>query len=463
MMTLRMRALNLSIMLVSMAGALGAQTYITAGDNNLSLSQVLRFHPEGMILSLPSAQGQSLAQAIEEALDKEPALTLQLTSQELEPGLKVGREFQRLQGWSPEKPHWALVGPDKHIYAEGTTAPTATSLREAYRQSSLSTRADILREFLKTNRDHTDGWARLILEIRSLAEHRTEGILGPKPSPETEDPLPPKDPPKGEHSVAPAGEAAVIAAAPQAPLTEVDDARIWSEYATLYERFIKEGDWLDSAPGEAGPIPLASELSSLGDRSPTLRALALQLLPKVEEQLRNRPTDEHRWQVWMSLRSAAGAGHPSKVLEGLKPLPGVRRWPPAAALNAFVEDARHSGDWREVEPLLQAAYDQNMELLRAMESAAREDANQGWTQAHGSGGEGLKVQMGNYFGFGGWNSDVSDLLEAKMRLGKNVEADRVFQELYARVPKLTTAKSAAALAMTCGVPELADKWGRMGH
>ena len=165
----------------------------------------------------------------------------------------------------------------------------------------------------------------------------------------------------------------------------------------------------------------------------------------------------------MSLRSAAGTGHPSKVLEGLKPLPGVRRWPPAAALNPFVEEARHSGGWREAEPLLQAAYEQNMELLRAMEAAAREDANQGWTQSHGGSGDGVKVEMGNYLGFGGWNSDFSDLLEAKMRLGKNVEADKVFQELWARVRKPSTARSASALAQSCGVLDLADTWGRLAR
>lgn len=444
---------------------LRAQTYLTAGDNRLSLAQVLRLHPEGMILCLPSSSGQRLEPAIESALDQEPVLALQLTSQEMDPKLKAGSEFLHLEGWNTENSHWALVGPDQHIYAEGTTAPTAVALREAYRKSSLHTRAEILTDFLKANRDHTEGWALLILETRSLAERRTELALATKVSSEAPAQSPERDQATPGRTRDGSDEKPAASDPPPPLLREDEDSKIWGEYAPLYERFIKEGDWLNSAPLGAGPIPLAGELSSLADRSPRLRALALELLPEVEEQVRNRPSDEHRWQVWMSLRNAAGGRNASQVLEGLKPLPGARRWPPAAALNAFVEDARRSGDWRQAEPLLQASFDQNMELLRAMESAALEDANLGWAQAHGgvAGGEGVTVQMGNYLGFGGWNSDVSDLLEAKMKLGKNVEADKVFQELWARVPKPATARSAAALARECGAMDLADKWERLAR
>lgn len=444
---MRFRSVAFAMLVASIC--LSAQTYITAGDTRLSLTQVLHFHPEGMVLSLPSAQGLSLGAAIDAALEAEPALTLQITGQELDAGLKAGREFQRIHGWNADQPHWALIGPDQRIYAEGTTAPTPAQLLEAYQQSPLRTRAQLLRDFLKTNTDHVDGRARLILETRALAERQTELALGPKPGVEDG---------SDQAKTLPTAKTAGGPPGPPALLPEESDARIWGEYAALYERFIRDGNWLDVAQDGAGPIPLASELISSAEHSPSLRALASQLLPTVEEHLRRRPNDEHRWQVWLSLRSAGTPGRPSQVLSGLKPLPGALRWPPPAALNAYVEDARQRGDWREAEPILQASFDQTLELLRAMESAAREDANQG---AHG--GAGAQVQMGNYFGFGGWNSDVADLLEAKMRLGKHEEADKVFQALWARVPKSSTATSAAALARTCGADDLAEKWARMAR
>lgn len=453
---------------------LTAQTLVTAGDNNLSLAQVLRFHPEGMILSLPGAQGQSLGPAIEAALDQEPAVALQLSSQELILNQKVGAELQRLKGWSAEKPHWVMIGPDQRVHAEGSEAPTPALIFEAYGQSPLRTRASVLREFLKLNSDQSDALARLILATRSLAERRTELLLRPKPTTSVQELPPTRDraaAPKealtgstpGETVGEPVPDSAPAATALPARLRDEQDANVWDDYAALYERFIREGHWLDLAPDGSGPISMAGQLSDSAEHSPHLIALAQKLLPTVEDHLRSRPSDEGRWQVWASLRSALGEVRPSTVLQGLRPLPGAHRWPPAAALSAFVEEAQRTGDWHQAEPVLQTSFDQNSEFLHALEAAAQEDASQRWNTAHGETNStaGPKVEMGNYFGFGGWNGEIALLVEAKLRLGKLAEADRIVQEVYARVPKNATAESAAALARTCGATGLAEKWGRL--
>lgn len=469
-----MRTLKLAFASFLAINALPAQTLVTAGDNNLSLARVLRFHPEGMLLCLPSAQGQSLAQAIESALDQEPAVALQLSSQELGLGLKVGAELQRLNGWSSEKPHWALVGPDKRVHAEGSEPPTPRLIFEAYRQSPLRTRAEGLRDFLKINLDHTDALARLVLETRSLAERRTERLLGPKPpTPVPESSLSKEgtgEPKDGPNNSIQEGSTANIAQPPTvlpalALLPEEQDAKTWDDYAALYGRFITEGHWLDLAPDGSGPVSLAGQLSDSAEHSPRLIALAQKLLPIIEDHLRNRPSDEARWQIWTSLRSATGEVRPSAVLQGLRPLPGAQRWPPAAALNAFVEEAQRTGNWHEAEPILQTSYDQNLEFLHALEAASREDASQRWIATHGgvSNASNTKVEMGNYFGFGGWNGEIALLVEAKLRLGKLAEADRIFQEVYARVPKNATAEGASTLARTCGAIGLAEKWGRLAR
>lgn len=461
-----MRTLTTTFAVLALASASPAQTLVTAGDNNLSLAQVLRFHPEGMILSVPSAQGQSLGQAIEAALGQEPAVALQLSSQELDLGRPVGAELQRLRGWSPEKPHWALLGIDLRVHAEGSEAPTSALILEAYRQSPLRTRADALQEFLKTNSGQTDALARLILETRSLAESRVARLLGPKPASPAQETPPAKAGSKETPPRETAAESAPIPHAPPEPalLTEEQDARVWDEYARLYERFITDGHWLEIAPDGSGPVSLAGQLSDAAEQSPRLIALAQKLLPAVEEHLRSRPSDEGRWQVWTSLRSAVGELRPSTVLQGLRPLPGAERWPPAAALDAFVEEARRTGNWREAEPVLQASYDQNAQFLHALETAAKQDADKQDSNRGGGGGRtGTKVEMGNYFGFGGWTGEVALLLEAKLRLGKNAEADRIFQEVYARVPKNAIAKSASSLARACGAISLAEKWGRLAR
>jgi hypothetical protein len=447
-----------------LAGSLRAQTVVAAGDNSLTLAQLLRFHPEGMILCVPGANGRSFGQDVAVALEEEPAVALLLTSQELEPGLNVTRELARLRGWGSDRPHWALIGADRRIHAEGTEAPTAAALAAAYRESGLRTRADRVRDFLREHADHREALAHLLLELRILGEKRTERLLGPKPE---EDPPPPsakggeeapakgggEEPASTDPKKPPPPEEGEPAPPPQVLLPDEADARIWEEYAGLYERFITEGHWLDAATEGSSPVPLAAQLSEAADRSPRLRGLAARLLPFVEERLRGRLSDERRWDVWLSLRAASGQGRPGDVLSGMEPLPGARRWPPGAALLAYVEDARRSGDWREAEAVLQATYDQDLDFLRTLRSAAEEDA---------AGRGGAPVALGSSFGFGGWTGEVSLLVEAKLRLGRNADADRLVAEVFARVPNPSAARMAAALARKCGAPGLADKWERLG-
>jgi hypothetical protein len=399
-----------------LAPALHAQVVLTAGDDSVSLAQVLRPHSEGVILTVPDAQGHSLLAALQAAAGQDPALPLLLEVQELSPRQACGKELMALSGWSGDHPHWALVGPDRRVYAEGAEAPGPAALAEAYGRSPLHARINALREFLRTDAGQGEAQAQLLLALRDLAERRAEQVKG------------------------------------EAPLSEADDARIWDEYAGRYETFFKTELWKDADPGVSSPVPNAAKLSVMAARSPRLQALAEQLMPEVESALRAKPSDPSRWALWRSFRDAGAKGQASAVLAGLDPLPGTRRWPPEAAVEAFVEDARARGDWRDAEPVLQASFDQNEDLLRRLQAAAQEDA-----------GRGGKVDLGAAFGFGQWNGDTAALVEAKLRLGKLDEADRIFQRVYGRAPRLEFAQAAAQLARDCNAEALAEKWAEMGN
>jgi hypothetical protein len=138
------------------------------------------------------------------------------------------------------------------------------------------------------------------------------------------------------------------------------------------------------------------------------------------------------------------------VLSGLDPLPGAGRWPPEAAVDAFVEDAETRNDWRDAEPVLQASFDQNEDLLRQLQAAGKADAH------------GRPVDLGGAFGFGQWNGDTAALVEAKLRLGKLDEADRIATRVLSRAPRSAFIAAAAQLARDCGAQALADKWAAMG-
>lgn len=461
--------------LLLLAAPLPAQTYLVAGDSGLTLTHLLHDHPEGMVLTTPSAKGESLATTFATILGQEPALELQLGTQEVDRHQPLGRELAALRAWDDEKPHWALLGPQRQVLAEGTETPTAERFAELYHRSPLRTRAERLREFLKVNPDHAEALALLVLELRTLGERRTEKALAsatpsasasgtPKVAPvsasDTNDP--PRSP--GEHRAekAPAptqqetGGAPVAASgaaekATAAMLSEVDDTRIWGEYSERFESFVQSHIWPGPIPSDSSPLPLAAQLTSFAAHSPRLRDLANRLMPDVEAQLRVRLSDERRWKVWLALREAGGGGRPSELLAGVTPPPGTRHWPPSAALDAFVEDAQERGDWRDAEAVLQAAYDRNQDLMKALDAAAREDAI-GRPPA----------RMGTYFGFGTWNGETALLAEAKLHLGKLEEGDRIFREAFARAPRPEIAREAAALARRCGADTLAERWENLG-
>jgi hypothetical protein len=416
------------VLLTTLAAPLPAQVALAAGDGQLSLALLLHDHPEGMILTVPGPAGQSLGTALQAVLDQEPARELQLNAQELGAAQRAGRELLALRGWGADKPRWVLLGPDGQMWADGTEAPTSAQLVALYRSSPLRTRADRLRAFLREAPDQAEALAQLVLDLRTLAERRTEkATAGTGPA---------------------AGDGAKP---PPAELTEAEDARIWAEYAERYRQLMEGDAWLDGGPTTASPVPSAAQLTSFAAASPLLRDLAARLLPGVETRLRARLTDERRWKVWLSLREAGAQGRPADLLAGAAPPPGTRHWPPAAALDAFVEDAQERGDWREAESVLQAAYDRNQDLLQALEAAAREEA-----------APGAAPPLATHFGFGGWTGETALLVEAKLRLGKAQEADRIFREAFARAPRPEVAREAAALAQRCGADALADQWARLG-
>lgn len=401
-----------------LAPALQAQVVLTAGDTTVSLAQVLRPHPEGLILVMPDAQGHSLLAPLQAAAGQEPALPLLLEVQELDPRQTCGKELMTLTGWTDDRPHWALLGPDRRVQAEGATAPDAAALVEAYGRSTLHARVATLREFLRTAPDQGEAQAQLVLALRDVSERRAERVEG------------------------------------TGPLADAEDDRIWRDYAERYETFFNLGLWKDADPGASSPVPNAANLSVLAARSPRLRALAERLMAAVEAALRAKPSDADRWAVWRSFRDAGAKGEASAVLAGLEPLPGARRWPPEAAVDAFVEDARSRDDWHDAEPVLQASFDQNEDLLRRLQVAAKQDARQD-ARAHGP------VDLGAAFGFGQWNGDTAALVEAKLRLGKLDEADRIFQRVFARAPRHEFVQAAVELARYCKADALAEKWAAM--
>jgi hypothetical protein len=403
--------------LLALATPAPAQTLLATGDARIRLAHLLQGHPEGVLVCVPSASGRSLHASLLAAGTQEALLDLALDLHDLTLTQPAGRELLALKGWATDTPHWALLGPGPRILAEGTDAPTAEALAQAHRASGLPTRVAVLEAFLRQHPDHEEARAQLVLALRGAAELRTERQAPP-----------PKE----------AGQPLPLLAA------EADD-RIWGAYADHYERLMTSGAWRRTA-GEAGPLPLAAALSDAAPRSPRLRALAERLLPEVETHLRRRPEDPRRWKVWLSLRAAVPGSRPHEVLAGLPPLPGSRTWPPQAALDAFVEDARQQNDWRTVEPLLEEAYRQSLAFLQRMEEAARKDSPGG------------RPELGSAFGFGGWTGELALLVEAKLRLNRFDEADRIFMVAYGRVPRSKMAEQAAALARECGAEALAAKW-----
>jgi len=327
----------------------------------------------------------------------------------------LGAELRARHGWGPEA-RWALMASD------GTTLESEAGPAHPKRLADLLAGHGIqgetreLEAFLAKHPGHLQAQETLLGMYLRRAIARSGPVSRPLPSKEGEGGVPKPQP---------------------EPLSEREDEAIWGKAARLLERMIQSGDW------RLGPMWAWTAIRYPdGHRSSLMQEASRRALPVVEEALRQHPGHHQVWMLWAQLAENAGGRSLRNLMDSITPAPGDLEFVPESVLVGYIQDARNRGDWTNVVDLLGPRWERKKEesytVVALDEDGQKVDA--------------LKGQ---------WESLLKPLVEAHLRLGSTLEADRIVREVMAWMPSKGLPGWASALATSCGQPALAAQWATM--
>lgn len=351
------------------------------------------------------------------ALDSDDELsTVGLPIMSLGSKSPLASELRSQQGWGPEA-RWVLVAADgKNLESEAGPA-TPRRLADLLAGHGIQGRMRELEVFLAKHPGHLQAQETLLGLYLQTAIARTGQTLSSPPSKEAE------------------GEAKKVAS--EQLLPEAEDQAIWGRTARLMERVIQSGDW------RLGPMwGWATMHYPTGRLSPLMQEVSRRALPIVEEALRQHPGHYQAWAVWAQLAENAGGRSLRNLMDSITPAPGVTEFVPESVLIGYIRDARGRGDWAGL-----------VDLLGPRWELKKEDGY----RVVAIDEEGLKVDALK----GQWESLLKPLVEAHLRLGNTLDADRIVREVMAWMPSKGLPGWASALATSCGQPALASQWASL--
>lgn len=384
-------------------------------ESVVQLAKSLRREPRAAWLLLEGTQGEWLGSFRALLNADEELLTVGLPVRTLGAKSPLATELRAQQGWSPAAT-WVLVGPGGRVLESGQALPSAQQLGEGLAAHGVRGEIRDLEAFVAAHPDHLQAAERLLGQYISLADRRTSRLLKPTPEPAPEDEAPPEL---------------------QRPLTDEEDARIWGRAATLMNRLLQSGDWrLGLLRG------WTARVYRTGRFSPLMQTASRRGLPLVEEALRQAPGHFQIWTLWNQLAENAGGRPLRPLLESLVAVPGEPEAIPEAVFAGYVRSARSRGDWTGIIEVLGPQWDRRKEdqvqVITVGEAAAGRDA--------------LKST---------WDATLKPLVEAHLRLGATLDADRIVREAAAWMPSNGLPGWSSALAQRCGQPGLAAQWSSL--
>lgn len=356
-------------------------------------------------------EGAAWGAMVRAALDEDALVALNLPLRVVSGGKKpdaLAAVLRERYGWA-KGAHWALVDAQGRVLGEGVAAPTVQALATATERAGIRTRAQELEEFLRQNPDHLEAQVALLRAQVTVANRRTRKVLG----------LTPEVP----------ANAQVSTPAPPQKLDAEQDLKIWSPVVRQLDRLF-QGAWR-----EAG-IDLGLALrTSAAEHSPAMAAILTRHKGDMEEALRRSPNSWEHWMVWLAASRKCGGWPLVPLLQSLQPLPGTTPsdWPPAMALNEFIQDARSRRDWAAIREVLEPRWDE----VRTGDSR--------WA--------GGQARM--------WESLMSPFLEALISLGEVGAAEEVVAEASALEGWSGLPGRARDLATRLKRPDLAARWGAL--
>jgi tetratricopeptide (TPR) repeat protein len=279
---------------------------------------------------------------------------------------------------------WALVDDTGRVLAQGSSIPAVESLQEVFLQSGMHEGEDVLRMYIASHSDMFGLEFRLAMEIMANTSY---------------------DDSAGER---------------------VEEA------ARYLRRMINES-----------PETMYDTQRSLDNRNhaqhPSLKALAPAFLSKLEDMIKNKPSQQMMWNHWLFWREAEGAQRPIEPLfEGVQasPMSQPGTVPPINVMNAYYDECKKNEEWPKVIKLLQNVWDREIDKINGAEASES--------------GKLPLPALGDRVGV--------PLIEALLKDHKPLEAGELFDEWLGYGGKFTNISSLAEIARATGQERLAREW-----
>jgi hypothetical protein len=238
--------------------------------------------------------------------------------------------MQERENWLGDETRWALLvhnednNKARQVFS-GIGVPSSESIAAALENGRVEKATDILRRFIKSNPNHIEAKESLLFLLQKIAFEKTNAKISEIQN---------KD--------------------GNMELSSNDDYEIWDEYAVLFRQlmyyYFKNQPavfWL--APPDTKPYQY----------SPTMRAIARELLPSLSLAVQRQPGSWLYWNLWASLSDPASSTEYDDLMEVLvfslqdSPLevPGL------VAKNYLIKRYRQGNNWLGIEKLLKRKWE----------------------------------------------------------------------------------------------------------
>ena len=330
----------------------------------------------------------------------------------------IASELRSLRNWGPEA-RWVLLGTDGRDLDSGVGPVDPKRLVEALESHGIQGKTREMEAFLAKHPGHLQAQEALLSLYLISGMKRSIDLLPPHVE------RPPEDGTAKPESLF--------------LLSEKDDQRCWGKAAALMARVIQSGNWR-LGPGWGW----ISMRYPTGQHSPLMREASRRCLPLVESALREHPGHHQAWTLWAQLAENAGGRPLRPLMDAITPLPGAVDFVPESVLTGYIRSARSRNDWADLVEVLGPRWEQKKEETYQVISL---------------GEDGKRVEADTLKGT--WESVLQPLVEAHLRLGSTLEADRIVREIMTWMPSKGLPGWASALALRCGQPSWAAQWAAL--
>jgi len=350
---------------------------------------------------------------------------------------RIGKALSEQQGWKTDTERWAFLDSTGQVAAEGAGLPSAEGILKALGSASIRPRAEILKQIIRQSPELMEAQIELLQELKHQCDLRASNALKIKP---------PGPPERNYGSYELEGFTVSIGNAvpdfedDNAPLLgDSDDEAIWFEYERAFN---------GTAPKmlNQGKYGITLVLPNTIKHSPKLKKMANRFAAKVEEALKNEPTNLQLWDTWIALRPDRSISDLLDELEPMRIFPGDEPWPPEPVRNLLFWQLRRTGGWDRIIGIAEPFW---LEVVRDLDQKGK--ATSGFRG-------GLAAVL---FERSVWVNVLEPLLESYIAKGRLANAEQIVDAYYNNSKLEQVYAKAAEMAKKHGFDALAEKWGKL--